>query len=164
LHGRLIGINSQIISPSQASAGIGFAVPANTVRRVVPALIVQGRYPHPWLGVRTLSLSPAWQAALADVGADVAVEEGLLVIEAVSGGPADRAGIRGGDRLVQIGNVRVPVGGDIILALNGEPVTDYEELTIYLETETEVGDMVDVTLIRGGNELQVSVTLDARPE
>jgi S1-C subfamily serine protease len=164
LRGRLIGVNSQIISPSRASAGIGFAVPANTVWRVVPELIAQGRYPHPWLGVRTLSLSPAWKAALADVGVDVSVEDGLLVIEAVRAGPAARGGIRGGDRLVEIGNVRVPVGGDIILALDGEPVTDYEELTIYLETETEVGDTIDVTLIRDGNELQVSVTLEERPE
>jgi S1-C subfamily serine protease len=164
LEGRLIGINSQIISPSQASAGIGFAVPANTVRRVVPELIARGRYPHPWLGVRTLSLSPAWQAALAEAGAEVPVEEGMLVIEAVRGGPADRAGIRGGSRLVRIGNVRVPVGGDIIVALDGEPVTDYEELTIYLETETEVGDEVEVTLIRDGTELQVVATLHARPE
>jgi S1-C subfamily serine protease len=164
LRGRLIGVNSQIISPSRASAGIGFAVPANTVRRVVPKLIAQGRYPHPSMGMQTLSLSPAWREALAGAGAEVPVQEGLLVIEAVRGGPADRAGIRGGSRLVRIGNVRVPVGGDIIVALDGEPVTNFEELTIYLETRTEVGDVVDVTLIRDGSELQIPVTLDERSE
>ncbi len=164
LEGRVIGVNAQIISPSQASAGIGFAIPANTVRRVVPQLIAQGRYPHPWLGVQILEITPQRASALREAGVDVPVDEGVLVVEVVPGSPAAAAGIRGGDREVQIGNARVLVGGDVITAINGQPVATSQELTVYLESETKVGDAVEVTLMRGRQEMTVSVTLAERPE
>ena len=164
LDGRVIGVNSQIISPSRASAGIGFAVPVNTVKRVVPQLIAQGRYAHPWLGVQPLSLTPERARVFREAGMDVPVDEGLLIIEAVSGGPASQAGIRGGDRVVDFGNVRIPLGGDIVTAVNGEPVSNLQELTVYLETETEVGDTVEVTIFRDGVEQNVAVALDERPQ
>ena len=164
LEGRVIGVNAQIISPSQASAGIGFAIPANTVRRVVPQLIAQGRYPHPWLGVQILEITPQRASALREAGVDVPVDEGVLVVEVVPGSPAAAAGIRGGDREVQIGNARVLVGGDVITAINGQPVATSQELTVYLESETKVGDAVEVTLMRGRQEITVSVTLAERPE
>ena len=163
LDGRLIGVNSQIISPSRASAGIGFAIPVNTVRRVIPQLIAEGRYPHRWLAARMLSLTPMWAETFREAGADIPVDEGLLVIEVASGSAVEDAGIRGGDRLVVIGNVRVPVGGDVIVAIDGEPVANFEELTVYLETNTRVGDTVDVTLLRDGEELTLPVALDERP-
>ena len=163
LQGRVIGVNSQIISPNRASAGIGFAVPSNTVRRVVPQLIAQGRYSHPWLGVGPASLTPEWAQALRQAGMEVPVEEGLIVVEVASGGPADQAGIHGPDQVVRFGNVRIPVGMDIIVALNGEPLTDLRKLTVYLETETQVGDTVEVTIIRDGDERNVQVTLAERP-
>jgi len=164
LEGRVIGVNAQIISPSQASAGIGFAIPANTVRRVVPQLIAQGRYPHPWLGVQILEITPQRASALREAGVDVPVDEGVLVVEVVPGSPAAAAGIRGGDREVQIGNARVLVGGDVITAINSQPVATSQELTVYLESETQVGDAVEVTLMRGRQEMTVSVTLAERPE
>jgi len=163
LDGRVIGVNSQIISPSRASAGIGFAVPVNTVKRVVPQLIAQGRYAHPWLGVQPLGLTPERAQAFREAGMDVPVDEGLLMIEVIPGGPADRAGIRGGDHIVQLGNVQLPLGGDIITAINGEAVDDLQELTVYLETQTQVGDTVEVTIFRGGAEQNVRVTLAERP-
>jgi S1-C subfamily serine protease len=164
LRGRLIGVNSQIVSPSRASAGIGFAVPANTVRRVVPQLITQGRYPHPWLGVEYLPLTPERAGALRQTGVDVPADEGLLVIRVASGGAADVAGIRGGDQIVRIGNLRIPLGGDIITAVNGEPMTSSEQFITYLETETRVGDAVEVTIVRGGETLSVQATLTERPQ
>jgi len=164
LQGRVIGVNSQIISPSQASAGIGFAVSSNTVRRVVPHLIAEGRYPHPWLGVQVLSLTPEWVQALRRAGMEVPVEKGLLVLSVVRGGPADRAGIRGGNQVVRIGGYRVPVGGDIITAVNGHPVPTLRELNVYLDSQTRVGDTVEVTIYRGGQEMRVTVMLAERPQ
>jgi S1-C subfamily serine protease len=164
LQGRVIGVNSQIISPSQASAGIGFAVSSNTVRRVVPHLIAEGRYPHPWLGVQVLSLSPEWVRALRQAGMEVPVEKGLLVLGVVQGGPADRAGIRGGTQIARIGGYRVPVGGDIITAINGHPVPTLRELNVYLDLQTRVGETVEVTLFRGRQEMKVNVTLAERPQ
>lgn len=162
LRGRLIGVNSQIVSPDRASVGIGFAVPANTVRRVVPQLIAHGRYPHPWLGVDYLPLRPEWVHAFRQAGADVAADEGMLVLRAVAGGPADQAGIQGGDQIVRLGNVRIPLGGDIITAINGDPMTSSKEFVAYMETQTQVGDTVEVTIIRGGEERTVQATLVER--
>ena len=164
LQGRVIGVNTAILSPSRASAGIGFAVPVNTVRRVVPQLIAHGRYPHPWLGVQLLDLTPERARAFRQIGMKVPVEEGVLVIEVVPGSPADQAGIRGGDQIVRLGNALIPLGGDIITAINGGPVADFQGLTVYLETQTQVGDTVEVTIIRDGEEQNVQVTLAERPQ
>ncbi|OQY20513.1 MAG: 2-alkenal reductase, partial [Anaerolineaceae bacterium 4572_32.1] len=137
LRGRVIGVNSQIVSPSRASAGIGFAVPSDTVQRVVPQLIAQGRYPHPWLGVEYLPLTPEWAQAIRQAGMQVPGDTGLLVVRVAPGSAADQAGIRGGNQVAQIGNARVPLGGDIITALNGTAMTTSKEFVAYLETETQ---------------------------
>ncbi len=164
LRGRVIGVNSQIISPSRASAGIGFAVPADTVQRVVPQLIAQGRYPHPWLGVEYLPLTPEWAQAIRQAGMQVPGDTGLLVVRVAPGSAADQAGIRGGNQVARIGNARVPLGGDIITALNGTAMTTSKEFVAYLETETQVGDTVAVTIVRDGEEQTVQVTLGERPQ
>jgi S1-C subfamily serine protease len=163
LSGKVIGVNTAIFSPSQASAGIGFAVPVNTVRRVVPELIARGRYPHPWLGASLLSLTPRWVEILQQTGMEVPVRQGTLVLEAITGEAADLAGVRGGDQLVQVGRQILPVGGDIITAVNGQPVKDSRELNLYLESNTRVGDTVDLTLIRNGQEQRVQLQLSERP-
>ena len=165
LHGRVIGITSQIVSPSRANAGIGFAVPVNTVQRVVPQLIVQGRYAHPWLvGATLVPFSTQGAQVLREAGMDVPMDQGLLVTEVTLGSPASAAGISGGDRIVPVGRYRLLVGGDIITAINGEPVADIKGLTVYLETETQVGDTVEVTIIRDGEQQTVQVTLAERPQ
>jgi len=163
LSGQVIGVNSQIISPSGASSGIGFAVSASTVRRVVPQLISNGKYSHPWLGVQLLSLTTANVNALKEAGVGVPVDSGVLVLEAVSGGPADKAGIRGGSREVRIGNYQVPVDGDIIVAINGQALASSQDLTVYLETETTVGDTVELSIVRNGEEQVVQVVLGEQP-
>jgi S1-C subfamily serine protease len=163
LRGHVIGVNSQIISPSRASAGVGFAVSANTVKRVAPELISRGYYPHPWLGTQMLPLTPALAKTFREAQMKVPVDAGLLVLEAVSGAPADQAGIRGGQRLVQVGRYQIPLDGDIIVAINSEPVKNFEQLTVYLETKTRVGDTVEVSIIRDGQEQTASVTLSERP-
>jgi S1-C subfamily serine protease len=164
LSGRIIGVNTAIFSPSQASAGIGFAVPVDTVRRVVPALIENGYFPHPWLGINYVwTLTPERAEILSEAGMAVPVEEGVLVIEIASGGPAAAAGLRGGRERVRIGPAILTIGGDILTAINGEPITSDQELLQYLDTQTEVGDTIQVTLWRDGQELTVPVTLDEMP-
>jgi S1-C subfamily serine protease len=159
LSGQVIGVNSQIISASGTSSGVGFAVSASTVRRVVPQLIANGEYAHPWLGVRLLSLTSANVNALKEAEVDVPVESGVMVLEAVAGGPADKAGIQGGSRVVHIGNYQVSVGGDIITAIDGHALANAQDLTVYLETETTVGKSVEVTIVRNGVEQVVQVVL-----
>jgi len=163
LQGRVIGVNTQIISPSGASAGIGFAVSANTVARVVPVLIARGAYPHPWLGVQVVELNPQLTALLEQAGMKVPVTRGLLILETVTNGPAARAGLRAPDRVVRVGNSRVPVGGDIIVRINDTPVSTFQDLTVYLETKTRSGETVTVTVVRDGKEQAIRVRLGTQP-
>jgi S1-C subfamily serine protease len=164
LTGRVVGITSQIISSSGTSSGVGFAVSSNTVWSVVPELIASGYYPHPWLGVETLDLTPAAAELFREAGMDLPVDTGVLVMEAVRGGPAEEAGIAGGSRVVRIGRYRILLGGDVIAGVNSQPVDDMQELTVYLETETTVGDSVELTIIRDGEERTVALRLAERPQ
>jgi len=164
LDGRVIGVNSQILSTSGASAGIGFAISASTVQRVVPQLIAQGYYPHPWLGVQLLPLTQATADELRNAGVDVPRDSGLLVVQATAGEPAANAGIQGGSRVLSVGGYRIATGGDIIVALNDEPMKTYEDFTVYLETKTSIGDDVKVTIVRDSQEQTVHVTLAEQPQ
>jgi len=165
LSGQVIGVNSQIISTSGASAGIGFAVSSNTVRRVVPELIARGYYPHPWLGItRMVSLSASTAELWRRGGMNIPVDEGLLVVEVYDGGPAAKAGLQGVSRVKTVGRYQVPLDGDIITAIDGQHVADTDDLTMYLDTRTAVGDTVTLSVIRDGKELTLSITLEERPQ
>jgi S1-C subfamily serine protease len=164
LDGRVIGVNTAIFSPSQASAGIGFAVPVDTVRRVAPSLIERGYFPHPWLGLRYVwNLTPDRGRVLEDLGMQVPVDEGMLIVEVYAGSPADSAGLRGGQERARIGSTILLVGGDILTAIDGQPIASDRDLSRYLDTETSVGQTVQVTIWRDGEEMTVPVTLDERP-
>jgi 2-alkenal reductase len=151
----VIGVNTAI---QQGAEGIGFAVPVDTLKRVMAALIEQGAYPHPWLGLLGYSVTPNLAAAL-----DLPVEEGVLVAQLYRDGPALRAGIRGASRQARIGNQRILIGGDIIVAVNGEPIDDWLSYLEYLELETDVGDMVSLTLIRDGQQMAIDVVVSTQP-
>ncbi len=156
--GRLIGVNTAIYSPTGTSAGIGFAIPVNTVKRVVPVLIERGYYPHPWLGAIGYAITPWLARAL-----NLPVEQGLLVARVYPGGPADKAGLRGATHQVLIGNTLILVGGDIITAVDGQPVRDWDALEDYLELEKQVGDTVTLTVLRDGQRLEIPVRLEEAP-
>jgi S1-C subfamily serine protease len=163
LKGQVVGINSQIISPSGASAGIGFAVSASTVQRVTPRLIAQGYYPHPWLGADMVALTTQIVQVLRDAGIEVPVEEGLLVVDTTARGPADQAGVRGPQQWVRMWRSQLPAGEDIITAIDGQLVKDLQTLTVYLETKS-IGDTVTLTIRRGSKDLSISVTLGEAPQ
>jgi S1-C subfamily serine protease len=164
LAGEVIGVNSQIISASGSSAGIGFAVPVGMVQRVADQLIAEGRYAHPWLGVQMLDIGPEMAEVLREAGMDVPVDQGVLVVSVVRDSPAADAGIQGGSRGFRVGNVELPIGGDIITAINGTPVATLQDLSVYLENETQVGETVTVQLLRDGESQEVQVTLEERPQ
>ena len=164
LNGRVIGVNSAIISPSGASAGIGFAISANTLQQVIPSLIEKGSYPHPYLGFQSVDLQRGLIKLLEEEGITIPVDEGVLVVNVLNGTPADEAGLQGGDRQLRLGNYRLPVGGDILVGIEGESVTTYKELVVYLETKTEIGDTIEVTFYRDGEKQSTKVTVGKRPE
>ncbi len=163
LGGQVIGVNSQILSTSGSSAGIGFAISSNTVARVVPELIVHGSYPHPWLGIQTLDLDALTVALLRKAGMDLTVEHGILVTGFESGAPAQAAGLQSGNQVARFGQYLLPVGGDIIVAVNDVSVKSLGDLTVYLEEEASVGDTVRLAIVRNGVQRAVSVKLAARP-
>ena len=164
LSGKIVGVNTAIFSPSQASAGIGFAVPVDTVRLVVPELIARGYYPHPWLGVQYVwNLNSERAQILRDVGMEVPVDQGLLIIETAPSSPAEQAGLRGGQQRVRIGQLVMPVGGDILAATNGVPIATDRDLVRFLDVQTQVGQTITVTMWRDGREQTLSVTLGERP-
>jgi S1-C subfamily serine protease len=163
LSGRVVGVNTAIFSPSQASAGIGFAVPVSTVQRVVPELIERGYFPHPWLGASLWSLTPERASLLREAGMQVPVDEGVLVIEATQGSPALKAGLRGGQQQVRMGRFIVLIGGDILTSIDGEPIATERDLILFLDTHTEINQTIQVTIWRDGEELTVPVILTERP-
>jgi S1-C subfamily serine protease len=159
--GRLIGVNTAIFSPTGASAGVSLAIPVDKVRRVVPELIVNGRYPHSWLGLEELGyeISPALARAL-----DLPVDEGLLIARIYRDSPADEAGIRTAGQEVILGNRRYLIGGDILIAIDGRAVADWEQLNAYLDEEARVGQTVTLDILRDGRPLQLQATLADTPE
>jgi len=163
LGGEVIGVNSQIISPSGSSSGIGFAIPVNLVKRIVPQLIAKGKADHPWLGVSVLGLSSELRAALTKVGISVPVSKGLLVLSVEPGSPAAHAGIRGGSQEVRLGNAQLPIKGDVIVSIDGQEVSDLQQLSVYLEMNTVIGQSVEVVLYRDASRMEVTATLAPRP-
>ena len=158
--GRVVGVNSAIRSSTQSNSGIGFAVPVNTVRRVVPDLIQKGSYDYPYLGITANPMLTIAELA-GELG--LSVTQGVLVADVTPDEPAARAGVRGGDRDIVVQGVPIRAGGDIITAIDGSPVRDFDELIAFLVRETSVGDGVTLTVIRDGKVLEIEVTLGKRP-
>jgi putative serine protease PepD len=155
--GEIIGINSAIISPTGGNVGIGFAIPANTAKRVVPELIAKGYVTYPWIGATIQSLIPEVAKYL-----KLKIERGAMIAEVVKGGPADKAGLKGGDQRVQVGNIIVMVGGDIVTKADEREVKTNDELIRYIR-EKKPGDTLLLKVHRKGNAVDVKVVLGERP-
>ena len=156
--GLVIGVNTAIRTTTGVGTGVGFAVPINLVKRVIPQLVAEGHYEHPQLGIRGLTITPV----LVD-GLDLPVERGVLVSEATANGPAEKAGIRGGSAEEQIRGRLVRKGGDIIISIDEREILQFEDLLWYLVMQTEVGQEVSLRIVRDGREQAVKVVLGARP-
>ena len=157
--GRVIGINSAIFSPTGTSAGVGFAVPIDTIKRMLPDLLSVGRYRHPWLGVRfAYNITPGLAEVL-----KLPTNAGLLLVQLYSSSPLAGAGVLGAQRQDIIGNQRVYTGGDILLAADGQAINNLDQLESLLEKNYSVGDSVTLTIIREGQTRDVTVELVEEP-
>jgi S1-C subfamily serine protease len=152
-HGEVVGINTMIASNSGQSAGIGFAIPINTAKAVLNDLLTLGRVRRPALGVVTLPISPDIADELG-----LASDYGLLIIRVSPGGAAERAGLRGGSERAYLGNMPIMIGGDLIVALDGQEVQDQQQLSRVMNNH-RAGDTVKVTIYRGKRKMEVDVTL-----
>ncbi len=163
LNGEVIGVNRAIETAGQSitgqavNTGIGFAISSNIVRRVVPSLIANGTYDYPYLG---LSAMPDMTLALAEsLGLPQAT--GAYVTDVTPGGPASRAGVRGATQQTEFQNLYG--GGDLIIAVDGQPIKDFSELMAYMVLQKNPGDIITFTVLRGSEQLDIPVTLGSRP-
>jgi serine protease Do len=158
--GRVIGINTLILSRSGSSSGVGFAVPINIAKRVVPVLMEEGAYQYAWLGITGADLTRDIVEAM-DLPAGT---RGALVIEVGQEGPADKAGLLGSTETVENKGRPLEIGGDIILAIDGTPVQDMDDVIVYLVENTRPGQEVELSIWRDGKEQKLTVELGERPD
>jgi 2-alkenal reductase len=165
--GQVIGVNAQIRSQAGSNSGVGFAIPINIVQRVVPALITDGRYRHAYLGISGRTYSPAWADALG-FPQDA---RGAYVMTVTSDGPAEQAGVRPASQDTDVllgvdtsGPVYLQSGGDLIVAIDNQPVISFDDLLVYLESYKSPGDQVKLIVLRaGGEQVVLTVKLSERP-
>ncbi|ACI18473.1 S1C family serine protease [Dictyoglomus thermophilum] len=155
IKGEVIGINTAIKSDAQ---GIGFAIPINKAKQIADKLIKEGKITYPWIGIRGYAITPDMLDYI-----KFPVNKGVVIAEVVPGSPADKAGLKGGNRVIYVDSTQIIVGGDIITKIDGKPVESMEELRAEIQ-KRKVGDTVVLTYIRGGKEYTVKVKLEAMPE
>ncbi|MGA9168259.1 MAG: trypsin-like peptidase domain-containing protein [Nitrososphaeraceae archaeon] len=160
MKGQVIGMNTAIFSETGVYAGIGFAIPSNTITKIVPSLITTDSYQHPWLGLIGIDITPDIAEAL---GLSLEEAKGFLIIGVNEGSPADKAGIRGGDRVTNVNGREIRLGGDIVLKIDNQDVRKIEDILTYLEGQKHVGDTVQLTIVRDGKTQTVNATLTPRP-
>ena len=159
LRGKVVGMNTAIISNTNDFSGIGFAIPSDTIQREVMALIENGSYEHPWIGISGLDLAPQFAGAMGLVN----TTKGTLVVNLIEGGPADLAGILSSTDTVNIEGFTYSVGGDVIIGIDGVIMETFYELQVYLTRNTKPGDTVTMNVIRDGEVIEVPFTLGSRP-
>ncbi|TRO48014.1 PDZ domain-containing protein [Candidatus Bathyarchaeota archaeon] len=159
LDGEVIGMNTAIISEVAQFSGVGFAVPSDTITREAPFLISEGGYDHPWLGIEGFDLFPEIKEAM-DLDEST---RGFLIVSVTTGGPAEQAGLRGGDRQVTIDGGTVTVGGDVIVGADDVSMKDFNDLMVYIERNLGPGDPLNLRILRDGVEMDVELILGTRP-
>jgi len=159
MKGQVIGINTAIQSITGEFVGIGFAVPSNTVSKIVPALIEDGKYHHPWIGITGKDIDPDLAQAL-----ELKQAKGFLIITVVDGSPADKAGLKGMSQTKVIDGKEYPVDGDIIISVDGKEVRKISDILIHLQREKSVGDEMVLGILRDGDFMDLTLKLVERPD
>jgi S1-C subfamily serine protease len=162
-HGEVIGVNTAIRTESGIFQGVGFAIPANTVQRVVPALIANGQVNYTWLGISTLVEDAGFSVAALAEPLNLPVTAGVLINQVWDDSPAAKAKLLPGSRTAAVRGEVICTGGDIIVAVNGQFVNNLDELLAYLVVNTQPGDVVNLLIVRGDITFEVPVTLEPRP-
>ena len=159
MRGEVVGINTAIQSATGEFSGVGFAVPARTISKIVPQLIFEGAYHHPWMGIAGRDIDPDLANVL---GLDEA--KGFLVITVVEDSPADKAGIHGSSETVEVDGVSYQIGGDIIVSVDRKEVRKIDDILVHLQREKTVGDSMVLQVLRDGRVSDFTLILEERPQ
>ena len=159
MKGEVVGINTAIQSATGEFSGIGFAVPSNTVKKVVPVLIENGEFKHPWMGISGTDVDPE----LAEVRG-LKSSKGFLVVSVIEGSPAETAGLLGVTETEERDGREFALDGDIILSIDGETVRKISDILVHLQREKSVGDEMVLSVNRNGEMLELTMILEARPQ
>jgi 2-alkenal reductase len=157
--GAVMGITQSIETESGSNSGVGFAIPESIVAQVIPALITNGVYDHPYLGVTVTSLDPNIATAMNLPSG----QRGALLEAVTAGSPADKAGLKAGTTNLSDDGTQITIGGDVIIAYNGQTVNSSDDVVTDLANEGVVGTPVTLTVIRGGKQMDITVTPAIRP-
>ena len=158
MRGQVVGINTAIQSTTGEFTGVGFAVPSNTVKKVVPVLIRDGEFKHPWMGISGTDVDPE----LAEMR-DLKSSKGFVVISVIEGSPAEKAGMKGVTQTRERDGREFPVDGDIIIAIDGKTVRKISDILIHLQREKTIGDEMILTVLRTGVSFDLTMILEERP-
>ncbi len=158
MHGHVVGMNTAIQSNTGFFTGVGFAVPSQTIVKIVPYLIRDGEYRHPWIGVVGTDINPN----LAEV-AGLDDTRGFMVISVVDDGPAQKSGLRGSDLKKTVDGENYSLGGDIVVAIDGETIRSIDDILVYLQRSKSVGDTMVLEILRDGQKIELSLVLEQRP-
>lgn len=156
--GQVIGINTAIQSETGDFAGVGFSIPSNTVKKIIPTLIKESKYNHPWMGISGRDIDPDLAGILGLRDA-----RGFLVINVMPDSPAAKAGLRGTTETKELNGVRYQVGGDVILSVDDKTVRKIDDILIHLQREKTVGDIMTLKIFRDGKIIDAAIILEERP-
>ncbi len=158
MRGEIVGINTAIQSTTGEFTGVGFSIPSQTIAKIVPTLIKNGEYKHPWIGIAGRDIDPDMANVL-----NLKDAVGFLVITVVEDSPAFQAGLIGSEKTIEVDGVNYPVGGDVILAVDGKEVRKIDDILVHLQRAKSVGDEMVLEILRDGRTTNVIITLDVRP-
>jgi len=158
INAEVIGVNTAIESTTGEFSGVGFAIPINMVKRVANSIIATGKFEHPWVGMSGMDVTPAIANAMG-----LTEPTGFLLTGVISGSPADRAGMKAGTRQETVEGVQVNLGGDVIIAVDGQAIKGLYDALTYIEGNRSPGDEVVFTIMRDGKTQDIHLTLGVRP-
>ena len=158
MRGEIVGINTAIQSATGEFTGVGFSIPSQTVAKIVPTLIEEGEYNHPWIGISGRDIDPDMANVL-----NLKDAVGFLVITVVDDSPAFEAGLIGSDKTIEVEGISYPMGGDIILSVDGIEVRKIDDILIHLQRAKTVGSEMTLEILRDGRTTDITITLQERP-
>jgi len=158
MKGEVVGINTAIYSTDGNFSGVGFSIPSNIILKIVPTLIKEGEFHHPWVGISSANITPDLAELM-----NLENAKGVLIMTVIKDSPAAKSGLRGSSQIATTNDIEYTMGGDVILSVDGNEVRKIDDLLIHLQREKNVGDTLNLGILRDGKMIDIILTLEQRP-